>query len=163
VEHLWVLLKDDWLLALLECITGRGVVGWYGASLLFVVFASVFIDAVDADLTAIDASVGTNAEVIGREWSAILLNHTLALQESTLCDTSVDLLRLSDHNRLIFKVVEDGELSDAMVLKSGLTDMLLEVTVESQDLLVELDKGWLELLLRVTSCEVIWELVVGVG
>ena len=30
-------------------------------------------------------------------------------------------------------------------------------------LLVELDKSWLELLLRVTSCEVIWELVVGVG
>ncbi len=63
-----------------------------------------------------------------------MLNHTLALKESTLCDTSVDLLRLSDHNRLIFHVVEDGELSDAMVLKSGLTDMLLEVTVESQDL-----------------------------
>ncbi len=30
-------------------------------------------------------------------------------------------------------------------------------------LLVELDKGWLELLLRVTSGEVIWELVVRVG
>ena len=43
--------------------------------------------------------------------------------------------------------------------------MALYCTIKLQNtyLLVELDKGWLELLLRVTSREVIWELVVGVG
>ena len=58
----------------------------------------------------------------------------MALQESTLGDTRVSLLGLSDHDRLVLKVVEDGDLSDASVLETALNDMLLEVALESQDL-----------------------------
>ncbi len=100
----------------------------------FVVFASVIISTVDANLAAIDESVLTNAEVWGHEGSAITLQNNLTLQEGTLRNTCVGLFRLSDHDGLVLKVEVDGELSDAMVLQSGLTDVLLEVTVESQHL-----------------------------
>lgn len=50
----------------------------------FVVFASVLIGVVDADLAAIDASVSANAEVVCREGTAVWLQDNLALQEGTL-------------------------------------------------------------------------------
>lgn len=49
-----------------------------------------------------------------------------------------------------------------MVFKATLYDVLLEVTVESEDLFVELDEGWLKLSLDVLSCEVVGELIVRV-
>jgi hypothetical protein len=59
----------------------------------------------------------------------------VALQESALRDTSVDQLGLSDHDGLIFKVVEDGDLSNAFILEAALNDVLLEVALETQHLL----------------------------
>lgn len=58
----------------------------------------------------------------------------MALEESTLRDARVDLLGLGDHNGLIFKVVEDCDLPDAVVLEAALDNVLLEVALETQDL-----------------------------
>ena len=62
-----------------------------------VVSASVIISAVDANLASVDASISSNAEVVGREGRAVILQDHLSLQESTLRDTCVGLFGLSDH------------------------------------------------------------------
>ena len=91
-----------------------------------------------------------------------MLENDLAFQESALWNARVDLLRLSDHDRLVFQVVEDGHLPDAIVLETALDDMLLEVTIEAEDLLVKLDEVWLIECLDVLASEVVRELVVRV-
>jgi len=58
----------------------------------------------------------------------------MALQERALRDACVDLLVLSDHDRLVLEVVEDGDLADAEILEAALDDVLLEVALETQDL-----------------------------
>ncbi len=96
--------------------------------------ASVVISVENADAAAENLSVLTDLEVIGHEGVAILLKDDLALEEGTLGHSSVDLLGLSHHDGLVLQVVEDGHLSDAVVLETRLNHGLLEVTVESQDL-----------------------------
>ena len=107
---------------------------WRGDESYLVVLASVIITIVDADLATIDAGVAADAEVVRNEGSAVGLQDDVALQESTLRDASVDLLGLGDHNRLVLKVVEDSDLSDASVLEAALNNVLLEVALESQNL-----------------------------
>jgi len=75
----------------------------------------------------------------------------VALEESTLGYARVDLLGLGDHDRLILHVVEDGHLSDAVVLETALNNVLLEEALETQDLLIKLDIGWLELHLNISA------------
>ena len=99
-----------------------------------VVPASVVITVINADLTAIDASVSAEAEVVWHERIAIGLVDDVALEEGTLRGSRVGLLGLSDHDGLVLEVVIDGDLSDAEVLQATLDDVLFEVTVESQDL-----------------------------
>jgi len=65
------------------------------------------------------------------------------------------LLGLGDHDRLVLQVVEDGDMSHSGILEAALNDVLFEVTVESQDLLVELDVGGLELRLDVAGACVV--------
>jgi hypothetical protein len=60
-----------------------------------------------------------------------VLEDTLAFQEGSLWNARVDLLGLSDHDRLVFQVVEDGYLSDAVVFEATLHDMLLEISIET--------------------------------
>ena len=91
-----------------------------------------------------------------------MLENDLAFQESALWNARVDLLGLSDHDRLVFQVVEDGHLPDAIVLETALDDMLLEVTIEAEDLLVKFDEVWLIEFLDVLASEVVRELVVRV-
>ena len=103
--------------------------GTYGVEL-----AGVVIAVVDADLAAKDARVAANGEVVWHERAAIGLENDLALEECTLRSSRVDLLWLSDHDGLVLQVVENRHLSNLEVLKSALDDVLLEVTVESEDL-----------------------------
>ena len=83
-----------------------------------------------------DADVDSDAEVLGHERlaRAIRLQNNLTLKENTLRSARVDLLGLSDHDRLVFQVVEDSDLLDPEILEARLDDALLEVAVESQDL-----------------------------
>ena len=91
-----------------------------------------------------------------------MLENDLAFQEGSLGDARVDLLGLSDHDRLVFQVVEDGYLPDAVVFQAALHDVLLEVSIEAEHLLVELDEVGLIQCLDVIPSEVVRELVVGV-
>ena len=91
-----------------------------------------------------------------------MLENDLAFQESALWNARVDLLGLSDHDRLVFQVVEDCHLPDAIVLEAALDDMLLEVTIEAEDLLVKLDVVWLIECLDVLASEVVRELIMRV-
>lgn len=99
-----------------------------------VVPASVVITVINADLTAIDASVSAEAEVVWHERIAIGLVDDVALEEGTLRGSRVGLLGLSDHDRLILKVVVNRQLSIATILKSALDNVLFEVALESEDL-----------------------------
>ena len=113
-------------------------------------------------MSSVNASVASDREVIWHKSVTVLLENTLAFQESALWDARVDLLVLSDHDRLVFQVVEDSHLPDAIVFEAALDDVLLEVTIEAEDLLVELDIVGLIECLDVTTSEVIGELVVRV-
>ena len=99
-----------------------------------IVTARVVITVVDADLTAIDASVGSDAEVVGHERATVRLQDDVALEEGALGNARVDLLGLRDHNGLVLKVEEDGHFPDAVVLETALNNMLLEVALEAEDL-----------------------------
>jgi len=161
VSHLGVVDSRLGDLRLLEVVSGCSGCSGEGSSLACIEFTSVVITVVDADLAAEDASVAANGEIVWHEWAAIGLQNDLTLEESTLRGTRVHLLGLSDHDGLVFQVVENCDLPDLGVLEAGLDDVLLEETVESQDLLVKLDIGGLELLLNVRT-EVVRELVVRV-
>ena len=106
-----------------------------GVESYLVVAASVVITVVDADLTTVNSGISTNAEIVRDEGRAVGLKDDMALQEGTLRDTRVDLLGLSDHDRLVLQVVEDSDLSDTRVLESALNDVLLEVALETEYLL----------------------------
>jgi hypothetical protein len=97
--------------------------------------SGVVIAVVDANLTTVDASVAADAEVVWHERVAVGLQKHVTLEEGTLGRSGVDLLGLTNHDRLVFQVVEDGDLPELMVLKTALDDVLFEVTVESQHLL----------------------------
>ena len=97
-------------------------------------FARVVITVENADYATENLRIGANGEVVWHEGEAIRLEDDLAFEESTLGHASVSLLGLRNHDRLVLQVVEDGHLSDTVVLKTALNDGLLEVTVESQDL-----------------------------
>jgi hypothetical protein len=92
---------------------------------------------------------------------SVTLEDHVALKESSLRNTRVGLLGLSNHDGLIFKVVEDNGLANSEVFKSWFNDAFLRVSVESEDLLVELDVGRFELLSNLsTASEVVRELSV---
>ena len=93
--------------------------------------ASVGVAVVDADDTAVDASVSTDAEIIWHERVAVRLVHDLTLKELTLRGARVALLGFLNLNGLVLEVVADDNLSDAAVLELALHDALFEVTVES--------------------------------
>lgn len=122
--------------------------------------ASVLITVVDADLSSVNSRVASDRKVIGHVSVTVVLENNLAFQEGSLRDARVDLLGLSDHDRLVFQVVEDGYLPDAIVFQAALNDVLLEVSIETQNLLVKFDKVWLIQCLDVLSSEVVRELVV---
>ena len=123
---------------------------------------SVLITVVDADLSSVNACVTSDREVIWHISVTVVLENDLAFQESSLRDARVDLLGLSDHNRLVFQIVENGHLPDAIVFEAALDDVLLEITIEAEDLLVKLDKVWLIEFQDVLSSKVVGELVVRV-
>jgi len=95
---------------------------------------SVLITVKDANAAAIDLRVCANLEVVWHERASVSLQDDLTLEESTLGDTRVDLFGLSEHDGLVFQVVEDGDFSVSGVLETAFDNVLFEVTEESQDL-----------------------------
>jgi hypothetical protein len=91
------------------------------------------ITVVDSDSAAKDAYVKANSEVSGQQWGAgtVLLQHHLTLEENSLGCATVDLLGLTDHDCMIFQVVEHNQLPDSVILQPALHDALLEITEKS--------------------------------
>lgn len=98
--------------------------------------SGVLVSVIDSNGAAADANIGADTEVRVFEGHtrAILLEDHLSLKEGTLRSASIDDLRLDDLNRSVLKIVENDELSDAVVLKARLNDALLEVTEEAEHL-----------------------------
>ena len=80
--------------------------------------SGVLISIVDSENATIDGNIKANREVGRHEGllRAIALEDHVSLKEGTLGHSTVLLLRLSDHDGLVFKVVEDHSLSDSEVL-----------------------------------------------
>ena len=95
--------------------------------------SSIVVTVVNAHDSAEDRDISADAEVLGEEWflGAVLLDDHLALKEGTLWLSSVRNLRLGNHERLVFKVVEDGHFANSVVLEATFDNALLEVGVES--------------------------------
>ena len=79
--------------------------------------SGVFISIVDSKNATVDGDIKANREVGGHEGllRAIALEDHVSLKEWTLGNSTVLLLRLSDHDGLVFEVVEDHSLSDSEV------------------------------------------------
>lgn len=118
------------------------------------VVSSVVITLVDSDASSGDTNVDSDREVFWKERQtrAVLLQNHLSLEEDSLRGSSVHLLGLIEHDGVVLEVVVDNKVSNSEVLKSALHDALLEVSVETQDLLVKLDESGLKLLSNVSSC-----------
>jgi len=99
-------------------------------------FAGILITVVDADRAAAQSDVLANGEIgrLVRHLRAILSDDHLALEENTLGTARVGDLRLNELDGAILKVVEDGQLANAVVLEAGLDNGFFEVTVETEDL-----------------------------
>lgn len=151
----WILLGWDWDLGPGEVVHRGGLILSQIDSLSLVELVSIIISRVEAEFSGIDLDISLQREVLWHHWAAIWLEIYQALEEGTLRNTRVYLLGLGDHDRLVLQVVEDGDKSHSGILEAALNDVLFEVTVESQDLLVELDVGGLELRLDVAGACVV--------
>ena len=97
--------------------------------------AGVIVAIINADWAAINANVEANTEVLGHERvHTIRLKNHMAFKESSLGNTWVLNLGLSNHDTLVFEVVEHGKVVDAVVFKASLNNSLFKVTVESKHL-----------------------------
>ena len=94
------------------------------------------ISIVDSNATTVDSNVKTNTEILRHKWflRSVRLEDHLSLEESTLWGTRINLLGLSDHNRLIFEEVENGHLTKAVVFQTAFDNTFFEITLESQNL-----------------------------
>jgi hypothetical protein len=101
-------------------------------------FTGVLVNVVDADAASEDADIEADAEVGGEhgETRAVLLQDHLALEEDALGGAAVNLARLTDHDRVVLKMVQNDQLADAVVLEAALNNRLLEVTIKSEHLYI---------------------------
>jgi hypothetical protein len=98
-------------------------------------FSGVGITVVNADLSAKNSNIETNAEVVWHEGAhSITLEDHLTLEESSLWNARIFLLRFSDHYRLILQEIVDVEKVYSEVFKTALDYTFFEVTVEAEDL-----------------------------
>jgi len=91
--------------------------------------SSVIISIVDSEDASVDSHIAANGEVVRHEGllRAITLQDHVSIEEGALGDSRVHLLGLSDHDRLVFKVVENHGFSNSVVLKTALDNALFGV------------------------------------
>jgi hypothetical protein len=116
-------------------------------------FSSIIIASGQANLTSINSDLISNSEIFGHERisSVVFVEDSVSLEESSLGDSTILLFWLNKHDRLVFKVIVDDQVSNSVVLKSALNNVLFAETVESQDLFVKLNINGFKLLLDVNS------------
>jgi hypothetical protein len=98
--------------------------------------SGVLVCIIDADGSAKDANVESNAEISWQERStgAILFEHHLSFQKDSLRSARVDFLWFVNHEGMVLQVVHDVDLPNSEVLKSALYYTLLEIAKKSQHL-----------------------------
>lgn len=97
--------------------------------------SSVGIAVINADLSAKNANVKTNAEVIRHEGAhSVTLEDHLTLEESSLRDARILLFGLGDHNWLILQEIVDVEKVNSEVFETALNYTFFEVAEEAEDL-----------------------------
>ena len=95
----------------------------------------VRVTVIDADLSAKNADVETNAEVNGHEGAhSVALEDHLTLSERSLWEARVLLFGLCDHDRLILQKVVNVEKVDSEVFETTLNYAFFEVTEKAEDL-----------------------------
>jgi len=82
-----------------------------------------------------DANVKTDTEVLRQEGAhSITFEDHLSLEEVTLRNARVNLLRLDDHDRLVLKIVVYEDRVNSEIFKTAFNDWFFEVTVEAKNL-----------------------------
>ena len=98
----------------------------------------ILIAVINTDASSKNADIKANSEITWEhgETRAVLLQHHLSLKEDTLRGSTVDLSGLANHNGVVFQVIEDDQLANAIVLKAALNNALFEVTIKSEHLYI---------------------------
>jgi hypothetical protein len=93
----------------------------------------VLVTVSDPDKSAKYAHICAYPEVVRKKGcaTAILLEDHLSFEECALGCSAVDLLRLNDHDRVVFQVVKHCHFPYLVVLKSALDNTFLEITIKS--------------------------------
>jgi len=148
LEHECIALGSDGDLRFLERIGRAFLSGGALLSAFHEELSRVIITIVNAELTSIDADVAAYGEILRHErlLGSVTLENHMSLKESALRNSTVGLLGLGDHDRLILKIVENGGFADSEVFEAAFNNALFGVGVKSQDLLVKLNESRLELL-----------------
>lgn len=78
----------------------------------------VLIAVIDADAASKDADIDAYSEITWKHGDAraVLLQDHLSLEEDALRSAAVLLSGLTNHDRVIFQVVEDDQLANLVVL-----------------------------------------------
>jgi len=120
LEHEGITLRRDRDLRLVKAITGAFLSSSARLSTFLKESSRVIIAIINAENAAVNGNISADREVGGHEGllRSVTLEDHVALKESSLRNTRVGLLGLSNHDRLIFKVVEDNGLANSEVFKS---------------------------------------------
>jgi len=129
LEHEGITLGWDGDLGLVEGVSRESLGFGTGLSAFHHELSSVIISIVDSEDASVDSHIAANGEVVRHEGllRAITLQDHVSIEEGALGDSRVHLLGLSDHDRLVFKVVENHGFSNSVVLKTALDNALFGV------------------------------------
>lgn len=112
-------------------------------SCFFVELAGVVVAIVEVDGPAVEGDGLSESEIICGEELAVLLHVLFSFEELALGDTRILEFFLVDGDGIVLEVEEHLDLSISAILVVALHDALLEVSIEAQDMSVEIDPVWL--------------------
>ena len=100
-------------------------------------FSSILITVINSNGSAADTNVEAYSEIGWLKWhaGAILFDHKLSFEESTLWSSTVDHLGLSNHNWSVLEEVVHNQFSNSEIFKAGFDNALFEVAIKSQNLI----------------------------
>jgi len=123
-----------------EWIVREGLISSEVAALVSVELTSKIVSRHNTENAAIDIHVQTNVQIFPLIISSTIgLGNLVSLKEDTLRDTRVLHAVLEDVKGVIFKIIVDDALADAVVFGGVLYNWLLEVSSKVQNLSIMLE------------------------